>query len=182
MILSQRYLLTNQSKLFKTLTYLGMSFVNSLPWLVIETAKSKIFRILGFHKTPNTFFSVFCIFRIASKSNIQNFTKLMKLTKQRDWGPKMSIFSSKTGVSKYSINTEYSEYILFLIYGIYCFKIEFIFLQKTCSNSNLIKNLITITERMALIETHGSKLSSSFYIFIAIVCAKFATLYSPLQS
>jgi len=32
----------NQGKLLKTLTYLGLRFVKSLPWFVIETHGSKI--------------------------------------------------------------------------------------------------------------------------------------------
>jgi hypothetical protein len=36
-ILRHRFLLTNQGKILKTQTYLGLSFVKSLPWLVIET-------------------------------------------------------------------------------------------------------------------------------------------------
>jgi len=41
-ILRHRFLLTNQSKLLKTPTYLGLSFVKSLPWLVIKNHDSKL--------------------------------------------------------------------------------------------------------------------------------------------
>jgi hypothetical protein len=39
----------------------------------------------------------------------------------------------------YSVHTEYSKHVLFRnhgIYGIYCVKIEFLILQKNCSDSN----------------------------------------------
>jgi len=49
-IYSIRFLLTNQAKLLKTLTYLGLSFVKSLPWLVIETHGS-ILSISFYRKT-----------------------------------------------------------------------------------------------------------------------------------
>jgi len=54
---------------------------------------------------------------------------------------KTYILRSKTGVSKYSIYTEYLEYFLFHIYGIYRVKIEFVFSQKTCSDSNFNRKL-----------------------------------------
>jgi len=41
-IFSSRFLMTNQGKLLKTLTYLGLSFVKSLPRLVIETYDSNL--------------------------------------------------------------------------------------------------------------------------------------------
>jgi len=41
-VLRNGFLLTNQGKLLKTLTYLGLSFAKSLPCLVIETNGSKI--------------------------------------------------------------------------------------------------------------------------------------------
>jgi len=36
-ILRHQFILTNQGKFLKTITYLGLIFVKSLPWLVIET-------------------------------------------------------------------------------------------------------------------------------------------------
>jgi len=51
-----------------------------------------IFAEFGTHFFPS---SVFCFFRIVSKSSNQNFTKIRKLTKQNILGPKMAIFLSK---------------------------------------------------------------------------------------
>jgi len=41
-IFSNKFLLNNQGKLLKTLIYLGLKFVQSIPWLFIENHGSKL--------------------------------------------------------------------------------------------------------------------------------------------
>jgi len=73
---------------------------------------------------------------------LRNTKHMAKLTKINFFWPKMGPgsknihFWPKSPYSEFSVYTEYSEYVLFCIYRIYRVKIKFIFLQKTCSDSN----------------------------------------------
>jgi len=62
--------------------------------------KAEIYKFCRFAKFGTCFFlySVCYIFHIASKSNICNITKLMKLTKRNILGPNTPVFGSKTPV------------------------------------------------------------------------------------
>ncbi len=60
--------------------------------------KAEISEFRCFAKFRTHFFSVFHIFHIALKSNIQNFTKQIKLTKQNIFWSKTPVFGSKTPV------------------------------------------------------------------------------------
>ncbi len=67
--------MTNQGTLLKTLTYLGLSFVKSLPWLVIETHGSKlpsVYKTLNGYKVKAklTFYQI-CTEVIDSNVNVE---------------------------------------------------------------------------------------------------------------